>query len=389
MEPETQSAGNGSGGLVKTIIWLVVLVLVVGGFILYGSKGEKKEVVKEPIKIGFIGPLTGDLANIGSNTRAAVEIGVEEINAAGGIGGRTLEVVYEDSQCTPAKSSSAINKLISVDKVVAILGDTCSSATLAISPIAEQAKVPLISYASTAAKVTDAGDFIFRTVPSDIFQSSFAAKYAFEKLGKKKAAIVYVNNDWGVGLEKGFNDAFKLAGGEVVFSEGYDSTSKDLRSLMSKVKSSKADILYFLAMPGPAEIGIKQVRELGLTLSILGADPLEDITVWNNAGKSGEGVMFTTIGTNPSEEFKTKMKVKVSSDEIIYSGPYAYDGLKILSQVIGEVGTDGTMIKDALYRASYVGGASSPKIEFDVNGDPKEANYIIKVVKDGKPEVQQ
>lgn len=386
MEPEAQ--GNGSS-IVKTVIWLVLLILVVGGLIFYGGKkgGDEKDVTKEPIKIGFIGPLTGDLANIGSNTKAAVEIASEEINGAGGVNGRSLEVIYEDSQCSPAKSVSAANKLISVDKVVAIVGDTCSSATLAIAPIAEQAKIPLASYASTAATISSAGDFIFRTVPSDLFQSSFAAKYAFETLGKKKVAIVYVNNEWGLGLEKGFSDAFKQAGGEVALSEGYDATSKDLRALMSKVKAAKADILYFLAMPGPAETGIKQARELGLTIPILGADPLEDITIWNNAGKAGEGVMFTTIGTSPSEEFKTKMKAKVGSDEIIYSGPYAYDALKIFAKVIGETGTDGTAIKDALYKISYTGGMSSSKIEFDQNGDPKEANYVIKVVKDGKVEI--
>ncbi len=386
MEPDAQGSGS---GIAKTITWLVVLLLIVGGFVAYGSKVSKKAEEKTPLKIGFIGPLTGDLASFGSNIRAAVEIGAEEINAAGGIGGRTLEVVYEDSQCTPAKSTSAANKLISVDKVVAIIGDTCSSATLSIAPIAEQAKIPLISYASTAAKVTDAGDYVFRTVPSDVFQASFAANYIFEKLGKKKAAIVFVNNDWGIGLEKGFSDAFKLAKGEVVFSEGVDATSKDLRSLLSKAKATKPDVLYILLMPGQAEVGIKQARELGLVTDIFGADPLEDATVWQNAGKAGEGVMFTTVGTSPSEEFKTKMKAKVGSDEIIYAGPYAYDALKILSQVIGEAGTDGTAIKDALYKVSYVGGLSNQKVEFDANGDPKEVNYVIKVVKDGKPEIAQ
>ncbi len=385
MEPDTQNGG----GMAKLGIWLVVLLLIIGGIVVYGKRGEdtKKASVKEPIKIGFIGPLTGDLANIGANTKAAVEIGVDDINSAGGIGGRTLEVVYEDSQCTPAKSTSAANKLISVDKVAAILGDTCSSATLAIAPIVEQAKVPLISYASTAAKVSDAGDFIFRTVPSDVLQSSFAAKYAVEKLAKKKVAIIFVNNDWGLGLSKGFSEAFKAGGGEAVFSEGIDATSKDARSLLSKIKAIKADILYLLVMPGQAEIVIKQAQELSLKISIFGADPLEDMTVWNNAGKAGEGVMFTTIGTSPSDDFKAKMKAKVGSDEIIYSGPFAYDGLKILGKVIGEVGTDGTAIKDALYKVSYEGGVSSPKIEFDQNGDPKEAGYAIKIVKNGKPVV--
>ena len=384
MEPDVQNGGSSMG---KAILWLVVLVLIVGGFILYGSRGGS--ATKEPIKIGFTGPLTGDLANIGQNAKAAVEIAVEEVNAAGGIKGRPLEVIYEDDKCAGPEGVSAATKLINVDKVPVILGSVCSPAMLAFAPIAETAKVPVLGYCATAPKISQAGDYIFRDVPSDLFQAKFAAQYIYTTLGKKTASVLYINNDWGVGLHQAFGEAFAALGGKIVSDEAYDPTSKDLRTQLSKVKAAKADVLYFAGFTDSTVVGLKQAKEAKLTQTIFGADAWDDNKIWEGLGAAGDGAIFTVVGTNSSDAFKAKMKEKVGNDSIVYCSNYAYDGIKILSQVLSDVGTDGTAVKDALYKSSYTGGVSSPKIEFDQNGDPKESSYVIKVVKDGKADVMK
>src|SRR3989344_1481996 len=364
----------------KTATWMVVIVVVVLGLVLLNKSPEKET---GPIKIGFMGPFTGDLANIGKNAQAAVQIAEEEINAGGGILGRTLEVVYEDDQCTVAPGANAVSKLINTDKVVAILGATCSGATLAAAPVAEAAGIPMLSYCSTAPAVSDAGDYIFRNVPSDNFQATFGANYLVGK-GLKNVALVYIKNDWGLGLKDALKSALAAAGGTLVAEESYDPTSKDLRSQMTKVRDATPDAVYFVGYTDGTIAGLKQAKELGVTAPLFGADAWDDSKIWSSLGGAGEGAMYTLVGTNSSDEFKQKMQAKLGAPDLIYCSNYAYDGLKILAKSIERAGaTDGEKVKDALYKTEYAGGVSSDEIKFDANGDPTDANYSIKLIKGG------
>lgn len=365
----------------KVITWIVVIVVVVGG-IFFLNKGRAPKDTS-PVKVGFIGPLTGDLGNVGKNAQAAVQIAVEEVNADGGVLGRTLEVVYEDGQCGGAGAANAASKLINTDKVVAILGGTCSGETLAIAPIAEAAKVPELSYCSTAPAITNSGDFIFRDVPSDNFQANFAAEYLAGK-NLKKVALIYVKNDWGLGLKDALQSALSTTGGTLVAEESYDPTSKDLRSQLAKIKAVAPDAIYFAGYTDGTIAGLKQAKELGITAQFFGADAWDDTKIWSSLGSVGEGAMYTLVGTNSSDDFKVKMQAKLGAPDIIYCSNYAYDGLKILAAAIDRANsTEGIAVKDALYKTNYTSGVSSESVKFDANGDPTEANYAIKVIKGG------
>ncbi|HLD63847.1 MAG TPA: ABC transporter substrate-binding protein, partial [Candidatus Peribacteraceae bacterium] len=153
----------------------------------------------EPIKIGFIGPLTGDAAALGVDILHGIQIAVDDANATGGIDGRQIQIVAEDGRCTGADAASAAQKLINVDKVVAILGGQCSGETLAIAPIAEAAGVPIISAISSNPDVTEAGEFIFRVYPSDALKTVVMAKY-FADNDWKRVAILTTNADFSVGF---------------------------------------------------------------------------------------------------------------------------------------------------------------------------------------------
>lgn len=369
----------------KIIGWILVLIIIVGGIVMFTGKSDRAQT--GPIKIGFIGPLTGDASNIGQNAKAAVEIAVDEINANGGIGGQNVEVIYEDGKCTGATASSAANKLINVDKVSVILGGACSGETSAFTNLAEQSKTTVLSYCSSAPAITNAGDYIFRNYPSDNYQGVFAAEYLKNTLGKSKAAILFVKSDWGVGLQDVFSKKFTELGGTVAVSEGYEQTSRDLRSNISKIKASNPDVIYFLGYTEASIPGLKQLAEAGIQATIFGGDAWDDAKIYSDAGKASEGIMFTVGSSNPTDEFKAKMKAKVGSDEFAVCTPTAYDGMNILTQVIKKVGTDSTLIKNELYKTKYTGGMSSSEISFDVNGDPLRANYVVKTVKDGKAEI--
>ncbi len=346
----------------------------------------KKEAQKitEPIKIGFIGPLTGDAANIGQNSKAATEIAVEEINAEGGINGRKIEMIYEDGECTGKAASNAANKLINIDKVPVILGGACSGETSSFTGAAEQSKTAVLSYCSSAPAITDAGDYIFRNIPSDSYQGAFAAEYLMNKLKVKRIAVLYAKNDYHVGIKEVFVKSFTKLGGEIIAEEGYEQTSRDLRTPLTKIKVANPEVLYFLGYSEASIPGLKQAKELGLNIPIIGSDSWDDSKIWEGAGDAGEGVMYSTVFAPLNEEFKNKMREKIGNDEITVCTPQAYDGIKLLAKVIEKAGTNSEDIKNELYKTVYRNGVSSEKIEFDENGDLIGANYIVKVVKNGK-----
>ncbi len=362
----------------KAVTWIVVLVVVIGGIWLL--KGSSKEAVQSgPIKLGFIGPLTGDAANIGTNARSAVELAVEELNAAGA----EIEVVYEDGKCNGKDAANAANKLINVDNVAAIVGAACSGETSAFTGLAEQTQTPVLSYCSSAPALTTAGDYIFRNYPSDTYQGAFAAEYLKNTLTKSKAAVLYVKSDWGVGIRDVFKEKFVALGGEVVLDEGYDQTAREFRTTWAKVKSSGADVVYFVGYTEASIPALKQAKELAVNLPFFGADAWGDTKIWTDAGSAGEGAMYTEVKANPSDAFKTALAAKVGSNEVGPCSPTAYDATKILAEVAGKVGSEGAAIKDALYKVNYTKGVSSSQIKFDSNGDLVGANYLVKKVAGG------
>jgi branched-chain amino acid transport system substrate-binding protein len=183
------------------IIGAVLLLAVIAGACLQDTQSDE-------IKIGAILPLTGEAAEYGEDAKLGIDLAVEEINAAGGINGKMIQVVYEDSQATPSQGVAAIQKLITVDKVPVIIGAMASSVTLAIAPIAEENKVVLLSPASTAPQITEAGDYIFRNEVSDAYGGKAQAELTWDELGIKNVAILCINNDYGVGTADTFKKNF-------------------------------------------------------------------------------------------------------------------------------------------------------------------------------------
>src|SRR3989344_5494284 len=224
MENDTQDAGS---PVAKTVIWLVVLLLVVGGFLVYGTKG-KGGASGESVKIGVLLPLTGDGASYGEPARNVFLLAVEEINAAGGIDGKQLELIIEDSKCNGKDATSATSKLINVDKVEIILGGFCSSESIASAPLAEAAKVTLFSAGSSSPDLTGISAYFFRNYPSDASQGKVLAEAAIQK-GWKKVAFLQEQTDYALGVYKAFSSRFEELGGVIVKEEA-PSATVDFRS---------------------------------------------------------------------------------------------------------------------------------------------------------------
>ena len=368
----------------KSFAIFIVAVVIVGG--VYFLKKDPSDVVApspstESVKIGWVGPLTGELANLGKDTLASTQIAVDEVNVAGGINGRKIELVTEDGKCNAKDGSVAANKLINVDKVAVMLA-MCSPEVNTAADMANTNKVVVLSSCASAPNVTDAGDYIFRTYPSDSFQGVYAANYAYNTLGKRKVAILAMQNDWGLGLEKVFKQKFESLGGQVVVLEEFYQESRDLRSQITKVKSSDAEMIYFPAFTESALAGLKQIKELGVNLPILGGDAWDDPKI--HTGDFAQGVFFVTPQVNFNNAWKTKMIAKGAGTTVC--APSAYDNVKILADIIARVGDNGEKIKSELYKVKDYAGVNG-NITIDQNGDLATAAYDVKKVENKKAEI--
>jgi len=278
-------------------------------------------------------------------------------------------------------------KLINIDKVSAIVGGFCSGETLAVAPTAEANKVIMISPASTAPKVSEAGDYIFRNVASDNYQGKFAASYIYNTLGIRKAAVLYAVTDYTQGIATVFAEEFKKLGGEIMVTDNFLQDSRDLRAQLTKVKNSGADVLYFAAQTEAGAVGLKQAQELGITMQIVGAETFSDPKVVTAQGANG--MMYTAPLSKESEEFKAKYFAYAGkSDNLPVYASQTYDAINMLAMVMKKVGTNPEAVKNELYNVKNYKGASG-EISFDQNGDPVSADYQVMKVTDGKAALYQ
>lgn len=226
------------------------------------------------IPVGFYGSLTGESASFGISAREGTELAVDEVNAAGGVlGGRKLKLVVEDDQSKSDEASSAVTKVITQDKVVAVLGEVSSSRSLAAAQVCQKFKIPMITPASTNDKVTQVGDYIFRTCYTDSQQGRVLAEFAYNDLKAHKVAILKdVGKDYSVGLTQSIEDNYKRLGGEVLPVVSYGSNDQDFRAILTQVREQKPDAIFATGYYPEAAIIVRQARELGITVPILGGD---------------------------------------------------------------------------------------------------------------------
>lgn len=357
----------------------IIMALIIG--IVFAAGCVSQTGTNETIKIGSILPLTGEIANIGISTQNSIQMAVDEINAQGGINGKKIEVIFEDGKCNAKDSADAGNKLINVDNIQVIIGGLCSGETLAVAPVAEQSKVVMLSPCSSAPKVSDAGDYIFRDYPSDTFQGSFAAEYAYNKLGVRKVALINTIGDWGTGLKDKFKQKFLELGGQIVAEESFEQDATDMRGQLTKIKATNPELIYMPAYTQGTALILKQAKELGLTAKMLGGDGADDPAVISTAGDAAEGFQLT-VASPGTTEFEKKFREKFNAGLLVCTS-YGYDAAKIVGEVLKKVGNNGTAIKNELYNVKDYNGASG-KITFDKNGDRTTAEYIIKDVKNGQ-----
>ena len=323
------------------------------------------------IQIGAVLPLTGSAAQWGIPPKNAITMAADEINSSGGIAGKKIVIDIQDDQCEPAKGVSVLQGMIATKKPIAIIGAVCSSVSLAIAPIIEQNKIIMISPASTSPLLTDAGDYVFRDIPTDKLRAEVFANHIFDK-GIKELDILYINNDGGLGATNAFVNEYTRLGGVVDYKEAYKEGENDFRAQITKVKKSLAKAVMIVSYPTETSTLLRQFKELKLSKTVFAlTEALDDPAVVANAKGAAEGVEYIVpapVEGTMAKEFGRKYQSKFGVAPPTFAAE-AYDAVYLLKKIIEEAPTlIPEKLKEALYSIKDFNGASGT-ISFDKNGD--------------------
>ena len=339
----------------------------------------------EEIKIGNVGPLTGDYASYGVSVRQGIEIAIEEVNAAGGINGAQIVLIAEDTKGDTTEAANATSKLVERDNVSVIVGAVLSGETFAGAPIANDAGVTMISPASTATGIPQEGEYIFRNTLADEVQAAQLAEYANQELDITQFAIMYANNDYGVALK----DAFEVTAnnlGDVVAVESYMDGDTDYSALLTKIAQENPEALFIGGYYTEAAMIAQQAKQQGLDVQILGADGFYAPELISLGGDDVEGAIFTAAfydgdTSDAVVSFVSKYNEKFNANPDMFAAQ-AYDAARIVLEAIKTAGADRAGIRDALAAIQNFPGITGVT-SFDDDGDVIK-EVLILTVEDGR-----
>jgi branched-chain amino acid transport system substrate-binding protein len=361
---------------------IVVLSLIAFVFVsMCFAGGNQEESSSESIKIGFIGPLTGDYANYGTLCKQAVQMAIEEINANGGINGVQVKLYAEDSEGDSQKALAAMEKLSSSDKVCAVIGPVLTGESFSVAERAQAEGIVIITPSASHKDITNVGDYIFRTTPSDGLQGEVAGKYWYQVLGYRKLAVLYAKNDYSQGLYESMSEAFTEDGGQIVAAETFMVGDKDFKTQLTNLKNTDAEAIYIPDYTAEMAQILEQAAQLGIDKPFLSSDGFLSEEIYDLAGQYTDGVVYTASAkieeSDKNKVFKENYTAKwgVGPDSFASN---AYDATYILASVIEKVGTNREAIKKGMKEVKDFEGVNGI-INFAENGDLVAYQGIYKV----------
>jgi len=361
------------------VIGIIVIALVAIGF--WWWKGEdSKTQEKRVVKIGAILPLTGDLAQYGESGKQGLTIAVEEFKEKHK--DFAFDMIIEDDKGSVKTALSAINKLASND-VSIVVGAMSSGVTLGIAPTINDKKIILIAPTSTASDVTNAGDYIFRICVSDAYEGKSMAEYIAKNFSNKRVGIVYINNDYGIGLKTNFANSAKELGFNIISENGYETTQKDFRTIINKLKKENIELLYIVAQKEQVNF-FSQCQELNFKPQFTGSTMIEDNDLLSRVGSFMNGTLYTYRSYDPNNTgesiryFVSAYKKKYNKMPDFYAAS-TYDATKVALYTLYNCSDKKVSCKDFLYNIENFDGVTG-NISFDKNGDVQQG-FTIKEIK--------
>jgi branched-chain amino acid transport system substrate-binding protein len=345
-----------------------------------GSNADK-------VRIGVFMSLTGSTANFGISSTNGIKLAAEEVNAKGGINGKQIDILVQDDRSDASEAATIVTKFVTQDQVHAILGEVASSRSIAAAPIAQNAKIPMLTPSSTNPEVTKKGNFIFRSCFIDPVQGAAIAQFAARTLGAKRAAImVDRKNDYSTGLESVITATFTKMGGQMVAVQSYQEGDQDFNAQLTSLKGASPEVIFVPGYYNDVGLIAKQARDKGIKVPLLGGDGWDSVQLYAIGGTALNGSYFS----NHYSPFDTDPKVqKFVNDYKAHYGTVpdalaatAYDAANIMFDAIKRANSlDGTAIRDALAATKDFPGVTG-NVTFNENRDAVKPIVMIEI-KDG------
>lgn len=381
----------------KNALLYVLVVLVVAALTVAGCGGgaPAKPADAKDIKIGVVYELTGNTASFGTAANNGTKLAFKEINAAGGVLGKQITIVSADNKGEPSESANAMTKVISQDKVVAVVGFTTSSNGIAGSAVNEANKIPFLAAATTNPKVTvdeatgKAKPYTFRVCFIDPFQGTVGANFVLKDLKLKKAVVMIDNSsDYSKGLSKFFKEAYTKGGGTIVGEEAYLQKDNDFKAILTKIKGMSPEVIYLPGYYGEVGMIAKQAREMGITIPIVGGDGWDSPKLVEIGGAAGMNNTYFTNHYSPEDTSSAskkfvdayKKEYGVMPDAMAVLG---YDAAYVMADAIKRAGAADPAKIQAALAATKDFPAVTGATTLNENHDAVKSAVIIEM-KDGK-----
>ncbi len=371
-----------------------------------GPKGHRKTILAvlallsftiqsslADIKIGAVTCLTGALSTFGVSSVQGAKLAVEEINAAGGTLGQPIRLVVEDNGSKSGETATIVRKFLSQDKVIAILGDLTSSATMEGAPLAQAAKIPLLTPSATNVAITKLGNYIFRSCFTDPFTGMIMARFALNRLGARQAIVMTdVKQDYSVGLTEAIRQYFSQNGARILNTLSYSSGDTDFRTQLTQVRMAHPEVVFLPGYYTEAALILLQAKQLGITCPFVGGEGWDSPALVRVAGRAADGNYYTdhfsAVDANPKvQKFVQNYREKYGAVPDALAALW-YDGARLLSQAVHRAGsTSGAAIRDALAGTRDFDGVTG-NISIDENRNASKPGVILRI-ENGEPKMVQ
>jgi branched-chain amino acid transport system substrate-binding protein len=358
---------------------LLILIFTVGC-------GSGSSTAPQEVTLGLTAPMTGDYAEYGTVFKNAAELAIEKVNAKGGVNGKKLKLVVADSKADPKEAANIAQKFVSDSSILAVIGDFTSTAALAGAPIYQKGGLVQLSPTSSHPDFTKQGTYIFRNIASQAVEGPALANYVIKDLNKKRVAIVYIKNDWGIVAQEFFMNKAKELGAEIVAVEPYlPEQGKDFSAIITKIKEQKPDLIYLGMMYTDGALLAQQVKKADLNVTLCGTGALYSSELLKLGGAAVEG-LYLTVSFYPDDS-RPEVQEFVKSYQEKYGklptqfAAQAYDATNLIIEAIQKGATDRKTLRDNLAAIKDFPGVTG-NTTFDENRDVNKSMSRL-VVKDG------
>lgn len=325
------------------------------------------------VRIGVMMPLTGGAASLGQSCRRGVELAIEQHNRTTNLGRARVLLVIEDTQAKPAQGISAFHKLTEADKVSAVVGPLASGVAMAVAPLTQRAKTVILSPGASTPSLTTAGDFVFRNELSEAYGARRQAELAYDTLGYRTVALIYVNNEYGVGTAEQFRKRFTDLGGKVLVDEAFAPAATNFRTILTRIKSANPDAVFFVYQDSILDF-MRQRSELRVTTQVFTTPVFEAASNIENLGELAEGVIYAYYGEFDPRGSGELVRTFVAdyrkrfNEAPTYYSALGYDAARILLKALTDCSYQPSALPGALYSISNFPGVTG-MTTFDRNGD--------------------